>query len=265
MFELTAAAISLFAVLLTMTSVWAVHLRDEDASIVDPVWGIAIWTAGLVYALGSGRALVDGRLVVLVLSGAWAARLASHLSVRHRIEGRDRRYETMRKKRGDAWWWQSLFVVFWLQAGLAWIVALPLFALSTGERSFGALGWIGVGLATAAFLFEAIADGQLARFKRDERAREDDERGVLDTGLWRYSRHPNYFGEAMFWCALGLAALGQGAWWALFGPAVITFLLLRVSGVTMTEESIGERRPEYAEYIRRTNAFLPGPPRSGTQ
>lgn len=265
MFDLSAAAIALFASLLLMTTVWALHLRDEDASIVDPVWGIAIWSTGLVYALESGRALMGGRLVVLVLSGAWAARLASHLFIRHGIEGRDRRYETMRERRGDAWWWQSLFVVFWLQAALAWLVALPLFVLLTGDRELGVLGWIGIVLAVASFTFEAIADGQLARFKHEERAREGDERGVLDTGLWRYSRHPNYFGEASFWCALGLAAAAQGVWWAPIGPAVITFMLLRVSGVTMTEENIEERRPEYAAYIRETNAFLPGPPRSGSE
>ena len=153
-------------------------------------------------------------------------------------------------------------MVFTLQAVLAWVVALPLMVGATGARSFGVLGALGVLVFLAGFFCEAIADGQLSRFK----ARPDSAGRVLDTGLWRYSRHPNYFGEAVVWWGLGLMALDLGAGShrliALLGPSLITFLLLKVSGVTLTEADIADRRPDYREYVRRTNAFVPGRPRA---
>ena len=147
-------------------------------------------------------------------------------------------------------------MVFGLQAALAWVVALPLMAAATGARDLGSVGALGYAVFLFGFFFEAIADGQLARFK----SREDTGSSVLDSGLWRLSRHPNYFGEAVVWWGMGLVALDSGAWWALLGPTLITFMLLKVSGVTMTEEDIADRRPEYRDYIRRTNAFVPGRP-----
>ena len=272
MFDTGAALIGLLAVALLMAVVWAVHLRDEDASIVDPVWGLAIWLVGIVHALGAGAPLRGGRLVVLLVAGAWAIRLAAHLHIRHSLQGEDRRYTAMREKRGAAWWWQSLFVVFLLQAVLAWVVALPLMAAMTGPRELGWLGWVGIAVALCGFFFEAIADGQLAAFKRAEDVRRTEgaraenaaaagERAVMDRGLWGHSRHPNYFGEAVVWWGLGLAGAAHGAWWCLLGPALITFMLLKVSGVSMTEADIAERRPAYRDYVQRTNAFVPGPRR----
>ena len=266
MFDPSAALLALFAVALLMAVVWAVHLRDEDASIVDPIWGLAIWLVGIVHAVGAGAPLRGGRLIVLLVAGAWALRLWGHLHARHAIQGEDRRYTAMREKRGAAWWWQSLFVVFFLQAALAWVVALPLMAAMTGPRDLGLLGGLGVLVALGGFFYEAIADGQLAMFMRDESARAAEreasggERAVMDRGLWRYSRHPNYFGEAVVWWGLGLTGAAHGALWCLLGPLLITFMLLKVSGVTMTEADIAERRPAYRDYVRRTNAFVPGRP-----
>lgn len=263
MFVTSSALVALLAVALLLTTVWAVHLRDHDASIVDPVWGAAIWTVGAVYTLDAGAAWTGARMVALLLAGAWALRLGVHLHVRHGLVGEDRRYRAMREKRGEDWWWQSLPVVFLLQAALAWVVALPLMALGTGPRALSPLVALGFLVALGGFLFEAVADGQLARYKHtnaQEPAGEGD-RGVMDQGLWGLSRHPNYFGEAVFWWGLGLAALATGAWWGLLGPALITFMLLKVSGVAMTEADIAERRPAYRDYVRRVNAFIPGRPR----
>jgi len=260
---LTPALLAFAAALLLLTAVWAVHLGDEDASIVDPVWGPAIVLVGLTNALAAGASLRGARLLLLLCAAAWALRLAWHLARRHAATGEDRRYRKMREARGERWWWQSLFVVFWLQAALAWVVALPLLVGGLGASGVGLLGSFGFSLFAVGFGFECVADGQLARFK----ARSESAGRVLDTGLWRLSRHPNYFGEALLWWGLGLVALdlgtGASAWWALLGPAALTFLLLRVSGVVMTEADITDRRPEYKEYVQRTNAFLPGPPRSG--
>jgi len=265
-FDATSASVALLAGALLMSIVWAVHLRDEDASIVDPIWGPAIVLTGLAYSLHAGYFPTGGRLVALLVPLAWAGRLYAHLSARHAEQGEDRRYRKMREARGDEWWWRSFYVVFLLQAALAWVVALPLMALLTSDGDLGVIGALGLVVAGAGYLFEAVADGQLAMFLRRESARRAEEgdaaeRRVLDTGLWRYSRHPNYFGEAVVWWGMGLAALAVGAWWALLGPALITFMLLRVSGVTMTESDIGERRPAYREYVERTSAFVPMPPR----
>lgn len=261
MITLTPALLALGAALLFMAVVWAVHLGDEDASIVDPLWGPAIVLVGVMHALASGAELVGARLSILLLACAWAARLAWHLARRHAATGEDRRYRKMREARGARWWWQSLFVVFSLQAVLAWIVALPLMVGATGAGTLGVVGVLGVLVFLGGFFCEALADGQLARFK----ARAESAGQVLDTGLWRYSRHPNYFGETVVWWGLGLVALdlghGAAAWWALVGPAAITFLLLKVSGVTLTEADIADRRPEYRDYVRRTSAFVPMPPR----
>ncbi|MEE2939034.1 MAG: DUF1295 domain-containing protein [Planctomycetota bacterium] len=263
MFDPSSGLIALLAVGLLMTTVWAVHLRDQDASIVDPVWGAAIWTVGAVHTIAAGAEVRGGRLIALLLAAAWALRLGLHLHVRHGIVGEDRRYVAMREARGEAWWWQSLPVVFLLQAGLAWVVALPLMALGSGPISVGWLTWAGFGVALFGFVFEAVADGQLARYRQLSIAGEvpDGHSGVMDRGLWGLSRHPNYFGEAVFWWGLGLAAVGVDAWWSLAGPALITFMLLRVSGVTMTEADIAERRPGYRDYVKRVNAFIPGPRR----
>ncbi|MEZ6015504.1 MAG: DUF1295 domain-containing protein [Planctomycetota bacterium] len=261
MIALIPALLALAAALLVMSVVWAVHLADEDASIVDPMWGPTIVLVGVVHSVASPVPLAGGRLLLILCAGAWATRLAWHLARRHAQTGEDRRYKKMREARGERWWWQSLFVVFTLQAALAWVVALPLMVGATGSRTVGVVGGLGLALFLFGFFFEAIADGQLARFK----ARDDSAGKVLDSGLWRFSRHPNYFGEAVVWWGLGLLALdlgfGAAAWWALAGPLLITFLLLKVSGVTLTEADIADRRPEYRDYVRRTSAFVPRPPK----
>ncbi|MDG1490820.1 MAG: DUF1295 domain-containing protein, partial [Planctomycetota bacterium] len=165
----------------------------------------------------------------------------------------------MREARGGAWWWQSFFVVFLLQAVLAWIVALPLLASMSGSVSVSPLGALGLLIAVAGFGYEAVADGQLARFKSDR----SNQGKVMRSGLWGTSRHPNYFGEAVFWAGITLVSISSGAWWGLFGFGLIVFMLLKVSGVTLTEQTISERRPDYAEYVRNTSAFIPWPRRQG--
>lgn len=174
---------------------------------------------------------------------------------RHPAADADRRYQKIRANH-PPFWIKSLYVAFGFQAGLAWIVALPFMAIVRDSASPG--GWHAVGLALAAFgiAYESIADWQLERFKQGAGSHGR----VLDTGLWRYSRHPNYFGECCAWWGFGLVGLAAGAWWALASPVLMTVLLLKVSGVTLLERDIGERRPEYARYVLATNAFLPGKP-----
>ncbi|MGD9409967.1 MAG: DUF1295 domain-containing protein, partial [Thiohalocapsa sp.] len=141
---------------------------------------------------------------------------------------------------------------------LAWIISLPLLGAVLGAAPLGWLDAIAVALWLLGFGFEAIGDQQLARFKTDPANRGK----VLDTGLWRYTRHPNYFGEACIWWAFYLFALAAGAWWTIIGPILMTYLLLRVSGVALLEQDMRHRRPTYQDYIHRTNAFFPGPPKA---
>ena len=194
---------------------------------------------------------------VAVLATAWAARLALHIATRNIGHGEDYRYRSMREKYGANFPLVSLGIVFLLQAVLMWIVSLPLQAVSRPGPSvpFGWLDIVGFAIWSAGYAFEAVADAQLVVFKKNPANKGR----VLDTGLWRYSRHPNYFGECVIWWGFGLTALATGAWWALAGPAVMTILLLKVSGVSLLESTITERRPGYREYIERTSAFVPLP------
>ena len=150
-----------------------------------------------------------------------------------------------------------MYIVFGLQGLLAWLISLPLLAAIVSGDAINILDFIGAGLWAVGMAFEAGGDYQLARFK----ARADNHGKVMDQGLWRYTRHPNYFGEFCIWWGFYAIALAGGAWWAVVSPLVMTGLLLRVSGVALLEKDIGERRPAYREYITRTNAFFPGPPR----
>jgi steroid 5-alpha reductase family enzyme len=197
-------------------------------------------------------------VLVLALVGVWAVRLSAYVTWRNRGQPEDRRYQAIRASREPGFWWKSVYVVFGLQALLAWVISLPLHAAALSTRPLGALDAFGTALFLFGFAFETIGDAQLARFKADPARRA----GVMDRGLWRYTRHPNYFGECCGWWGLYVIALGAGAWWSVPAPLLVTLLLLRVSGVTLLEKDIGERRPAYADYIARTPAFVPGRPRA---
>jgi steroid 5-alpha reductase family enzyme len=144
--------------------------------------------------------------------------------------------------------------VFGLQAVLAWVISAPLAGAITGQAPLGPLDAVGAALTLFGIVYEAVADAQLARFKADPA----NQGAVMDRGVWRYTRHPNYFGEFCVWWGLYAIALGAGAGWTIFGPLAMTLLLLKVSGVALLEKDIAERRPAYRDYIARTNAFFPG-------
>jgi steroid 5-alpha reductase family enzyme len=251
----TAAAAALVAA--AMLGLWLVSLRLRDASIVDAFWGPAFalvaWT-GVAVAGPSPRALLAA-----ALASAWGLRLGLHLARRRRGAGEDRRYAALRAAHGARFPVVSLFTVFLLQAALVVTVSLPLQAVAAAgaARPLGALDAAAVAVFAAGLACEAIADAQLARFLAGPAGRT----GVMDRGLWRYTRHPNYFGDFLVWWGLGLLGAAAGAPWTLAGPAVMTVLLLRISGVTLLEATIGSRRPGYAGYVARTSAFVPWPPR----
>lgn len=251
-----AAAAGLAAGLALAVATWAVSVRKHDVSIVDSVWGFLVVVPAAVAAAvlpqtGPRTALV------LMLGSLWALRLGMHIAWRHRGQPEDRRYQAIRERNQPNFEWKSLYLVFGLQAVLGSIVALPLIGASASPRDWNLLDVAGVALFTFGFVFEAVADAQLARFK----AKPAQHGRVMDQGLWRYTRHPNYFGECCLWWGLWLLALAAGAGWTIVSPLLMTLLLLKVSGVTMLEPELVKRRPAYANYIRRTNAFVPGRPR----
>ncbi len=251
---------SLAAAAAVMGVAWLVSLRMRDASVADIAWGLTFVAVAWVCLL-AGPASGDRSLLIGVLVSIWGVRLAAYIGWRH--DGEDRRYVAMRRRYGEGFAMRSLWSVFGLQALIAWVVSAPIQVAATDGTpvSMGLLGLIGALVCLAGLTCEAVADAQLARFLR----RPDSSEAVMDSGIWRYSRHPNYFGDACFWWGIWLIALETGsAWWTAVGPALMTLFLLRVSGVALTERTITGRRPGYREYVERTSAFIPLPPRRST-
>lgn len=252
------APITLAAVGVLMIAVWLLSLVVHDASIVDIVWGLGFV---MIAALGCARA--DGfagrRTLVTVLTAIWGLRLGLHLLVRNWGAGEDYRYRAMRRRWGPRFPFVSLVTVFLLQGVLMWIVSLPVQAAQVASTPdhIVLLDVAGVALWAIGLFFEVVGDAQLRRFKADS----VNQGKVMDRGLWRYTRHPNYFGDATMWWGLGLIAVGTGAWLSLIGPLVMTVFLLRVSGVPLLERRMSRTRPGYEDYVRRTSSFVPLPPK----
>ena len=248
-----AAAVGLVAIVGLFTVVWVFSVTRRDASIADVWWGPGFALLAWLYC-----ALLAGvrprPLLLATLLTLWAARLAWHIGRRHRGADEDRRYQAMRARHGQAFWWRSLFLVFWLQATLVWLIALPALVVSASSGAgLTILDAVGIVIFAAGFSIEAIGDEQLRRFMASPANRGK----VLDTGLWRYSRHPNYFGDAVVWWGVYvLAASAPGGWMAFISPLLMTFLLARVSGVTLLEEHLRTSKPAYANYVIRTSAFM---------
>ena len=234
---------------------WMVSLVLNNAGIVDIFWGPGFIIAGVFYLMTQTGDPTPRGLLVIGLTTFWAIRLALHIGIRSLGAPEDFRYRKWREEAGTSFWWISLFKVFLLQAVLLWIVSTPLLlAQLEGPASVLTVKDLaGIALFAIGLAYEAVADRQLVRFKRNPSNRGR----ILRAGLWARSRHPNYFGEAVLWWGLGLLAIPTGGWLALVGPALITFLLMKVSGVTMLDAALVDRRPGYADYIRSTPAFFP--------
>lgn len=244
---------SLPAVLGLALLAWAVATARRNTGLVDIFWALFFLLATLVFAFLAPE-LKPRALVVLALVAAWSLRLSGYLAARNWNTPEDHRYRAIRERNEPGFAWKSLYLVFGLQGVLAWIIAAPLAATFSATDPLGAVDAFGAAVALFGIVFESIADAQLMRFKADPA----NAGRVMDQGLWRYTRHPNYFGEFCVWWGFYAIALGAGGWWAVFSPLLMTLLLLRVSGVTLLEKDIGARRPAYRDYVARTNAFFPG-------
>lgn len=245
-------ALGLGFALTSMSVLWLVSLRLRDSSIVDVYWGLGLGALYWIYALAApplgARTWLMGAAMTI-----WSVRLALHIFARNRGSGEDPRYARWRAEAGSSWWWLSLFKVFLLQGAILWVISFPAAAVQTSPRPLNALDWLALVVWTAGFLVEMVADLQLARFL------ERGQGGLMTEGLWRYSRHPNYFGEALLWWGFTLFAAAAGAWWTVISPLLMTYLLRFVSGVPILEERL-KGKPGFEEYARRTPIFVPGRP-----
>lgn len=236
--------------------VWLLSVKRRDVSIVDSVWSIFFLVfAGFVAWRHAPLAWPAAALLAAV--AFWGLRLSLYITWRNRGHGEDRRYQAIRARNDPGFAWKSLYLVFLLQAALAFVIAMPLLPALNGMREGNALTVAGIAIAAFGAAFETVADAQMARFKAAPQAPG----AVMDRGLWRWSRHPNYFGEATFWWGVWLASASLGGAWTVFSPLLMTWLLLRVSGVPLLEADLVQRRPAYAEYLRRTSSFVPRPPK----
>ena len=236
-----------------MTLLWLLGVYLKNASIVDPFWGTGfVVLAWFYFSQTDGN---NGRkLLIAILATLWGLRLSLYLLWRNHGKGEDPRYQKFRQNYGpERYWWFSFFQVFLLQGVLMLLISTPLLG---AQIRGGGINWLD-GLATAVFIigfiFEAGGDFQLARFK----ANPANKGKLLTTGLWRYTRHPNYFGDSAVWWGFGLFSLAAGSIWPTFGAVMMTILIIRVSGVALLEKNLKQSKPGYEAYVNNTNAFFP--------
>jgi len=245
----------IYAVMLVLgVLTWILSLIKKDVSIVDSIWSLFFLFGSLTAYFYLDQPSFAHTLLILLVT-IWAVRLSAYITRRNLGEDEDKRYQDIRERYSPNFKFKSLFIIFIFQATLAAIIALPLVYTLSQAAEINLIYGAGVFLWLIGFIFEAVGDAQLAAFKRNN----SKEGAVMDKGLWRYTRHPNYFGECCLWWGYYLIALSAGGWWTIISPVIMTWLLLRFSGVALLEKDIVERRPAYRDYIQRTSAFFPMP------
>ena len=244
-----------------MGSLWLLSIFLKNVSIVDIFWGLGFIIVNAFYFC-SIQEIYSRHVLLLVLVSIWGLRLTIYLAIRNIGKKEDFRYQEFRKHYGaHRYWWVSFFQVFLLQGVLIMIVSLPLLGVHTKTQTdnLNVLDYIGIIIWIIGFVFESVGDYQLAQFKKDPKNNGK----VLDSGLWRYTRHPNYFGDATVWWSFGIFSIASGAFWHIIGSLVMTYLIVKISGVALLEKSLDDNKPKYRDYIRRTNAFFPWFPKKG--
>lgn len=246
-------------ILALMVILWLVSLGLKNSSIVDIFWGTGFVIAAWVYFILTPDGFLPRKQLLVALVTLWGLRLTIHLLLRNWGKPEDFRYQKWRKESGSIWWWKSFFQVFLLQGLLMWAISTPLLAAQFRPlpSHLTILDYLGIVLWAFGFFFEAVGDAQLTHF----RANPANKGTVLNRGVWRYTRHPNYFGDSAQWWGYYLMAASAGGWWTIFSPIIMTGLLLRVSGVALLEKTL-ETRPGYKEYSENTSAFIPWFPRN---
>ena len=246
---------ALLLILILMTILWVISTILKNVSIVDIFWGLGFIVAATFYFTSTGGYL-PRKIIILTLVSFWGLRLSSYITWRNRGKGEDFRYREFRKKYGaKRYWWISFFQTFLLQGILMWLISAPLLGAQFygQDKRLGIFDFAGILFWIVGFIFEAGGDFQLARFKSDT----SNKGKILDTGFWRYTRHPNYFGDSSVWWGFGLICLGAGSYLSVAGSLLMTAMIIKVSGVALLEKSLTGKKPEYREYIEKTSAFIP--------
>jgi steroid 5-alpha reductase family enzyme len=243
--------------LVTLLWIWSVFIKN--VSIVDIYWGFGFVVVNAFYAFMSGE-LNARKILMLTLVGIWGLRLSIYLAYRNIGKGEDFRYQEFRRNYGPKrYWWFSYFQTFLLQGTLIMIVSLPLLGInsSTSTGTLNVLDYIGVLVWLIGFTFEAGGDFQLARFKSNDKNKGN----VLNTGFWKYTRHPNYFGDSAVWWAYAIFSIAAGSYWQIIGSIIMTLLIIKISGVSLLEKTLKKTKPQYSDYIQKTNSFFPWLPK----
>jgi len=246
----------MIVIMVLATLTWMLSVYLKDVSIVDSIWSLMFLAAAIYYYVNLSEASI-GQDIFFIVVLIWSARLAIHLTWRNWGEPEDRRYQDIRKKYSPNFALKSFPIIFVFQAVLAIVISLPIVSVLGAESrsvEFSMIQYLALAIWLAGFLFESIADWQLSSFKNDP----GNAGKVMNKGLWRFSRHPNYFGEFLIWWGFYLFAFNTAPWWIIVSPILMSWLLLKFSGVVMLEETIVNRRPKYQQYIESTNAFFPG-------
>lgn len=238
-----------------MSLIWLISLAVKNSSIVDIFWGAGFVVVAWVAFFLTPDGFMGRKALLVTLVTLWGMRLFLHILIRNWGKPEDFRYQVWRKDAGSSWWWRSFFKVNLLQGFLLWVISTPLLVaqLSAKPEVLTWLDYLAIPVWLTGFTFETAGDWQLARFK----ANPANKGKILQTGVWRYTRHPNYFGDAAQWWAYYLVALAAGGWWTIFSPIIMTTLLMRVSGVTLLEKTLKVEKPGYKEYAERTSEFIP--------
>ena len=238
-----------------LTILWLISVFIKNVSIVDIFWGMGFLFINIYYFLASDE-FYTRKIILLVLVTLWALRLSIYLAWRNIGKGEDYRYQEFRKKYGEErYWWVSFFQVFLLQGILIVLVSLPLLATNfeTQNDYLNLFDYLAILFWVIGFIFESAGDYQLSKFKMNP----NNKGKVLNTGLWKYTRHPNYFGDTMVWWAYAIFSIVSQNYWSFIGSIIMTLLIVKVSGVALLEKSLKDKKLEYLEYIRKTNSFFP--------
>ena len=231
---------------------WLLSLQENNVNAVDSLWSIFFLFSALVVIATADQ--INGKnLLIFCLIAIWAIRLSAFLTFRNWGKAEDRRYSAIREKYNPGFRYKSFFIIYLFQAVLATVIFTGLAPGLSMPLEFRWFDLIAVSIALGGIIFEAVADWQLQNFKM----KNSDSKAVMNQGLWGLSRHPNYFGEFMFWWGMFFMIVSTAYWWVMISPLIMTFLLLKFSGVSLMEKDIDSRRPEYAQYVRNTPAFFP--------
>ena len=246
--------LGLTLIMIMMTLLWGVSIIVKNVSIVDLFWGLGFVLTGGFYFLKTDG-LEIRKIILLILVAIWGLRLSFYLAWRNIGEGEDFRYKQFREKYGKKFWWLSFFQIFLFQGVLMWIISAPLLGAQYYGRNnaFSVIDIIGIFFWLIGFFFESTGDFQLARFK----AEPSNKNKVLDKGLWSYTRHPNYFGDSSVWWGFGIICLAAGSYIPVLGSVLMTFIIIKISGIGLLEKSLKNKKPGYREYVEKTSAFLP--------